>query len=122
MATSEERTKILEMIRDGRINAEEGARLLQALQSGTRKPDPSAARPPRWLRVRVTELATSKVKVNVNLPIMLVNVGMRLGARFTASGDSMFDADAAMEAIKSGKTGKIVDLVEHGEHIELWVE
>ena len=120
MATTEERTKILEMIRDGRITADEGARLLKALQTGNLKQDTSRA--PRWLRVRVTDTDTGKPKVNVNLPMGLVNVGMRLGARFTASGDSQFDANAALQAIRSGKMGKIVDLVEHGEHIELWVE
>lgn len=121
MATTEERTKILEMIRDGRITADEGARLLKALQTDGLKADGNA-RAPRWLRVRVTDTDTGKPKVNVNLPMGLVNVGVRLGARFTASGDSQFDATAALEAIRSGKMGKIVDLVEHGEHIELWVE
>ena len=36
MATSDERMKILKMIDEGKISAEEGAKLLAALSSGSR--------------------------------------------------------------------------------------
>ena len=59
MATAEERMRILKMIEEGKISAEEGAKLLSALSESRRGPNPPM--PPRmpgaarWLRVRVTD-------------------------------------------------------------------
>ncbi len=76
MATIEERMKILKMIEDSKITAEEGAKLLAALADSRRtQPLPTAsagAGSAKWFRVRVTDVATGKTRVNVNLPIALV--------------------------------------------------
>ncbi len=82
MATSEERLKILKMIEETKISADEGARLLAALAKAERKRAASSPGEGRWLRVRVTDIDSGKTEVNVNLPISLVNVGLRMGARF----------------------------------------
>ena len=121
MATAEERLKILDMVREGKISPEEGARLLQALQSGGKKA--AGGRDPRWLRVRVTDLRTGQAKVNVNIPMSLVNVGIKMGARFAPTSVD-FNYGEVMEAIKSGTTGKIVDMEDQteGERIEIWSE
>lgn len=121
MTTAEERMKILDMIRDGKIKADEGARLLQALNSGAKKA--AEGRDPRWLRVRVTDKKTNKVKVNVTLPMSVVNVGIKLGARLVPeSGD--VDLPAVIAAIRSGQVGKVFeyDNEEEGERIEIWLE
>jgi hypothetical protein len=119
MTTAEERLKILEMIREGTINAEEGARLLQALNLNAKK-QAGQVREPKWLRVQVTDVKSGKQKVHVNLPMSLVNVGIRLGARFIPNTD--IDADDLMDQIRSGATGKVADMVVEGEHVEVWVE
>lgn len=66
MTTSEERLKILRMIDDGKINAEEGAKLLSALSESRQSKSKSAVRSTtggaRWLRVRVTDMVTGKPK------------------------------------------------------------
>jgi hypothetical protein len=122
MATVEERMKILDMVREGKISPEEGTRLLQALQSGGKK-NSSDMRDPRWLRVRVTDIKTGRTKVNVNIPMSLVSVGIKMGARFAPTSSS-FNYAEVMDAIKSGATGKIVDLEDQddGERVEIWVE
>jgi SHOCT-like protein len=127
MATVEERMKILKMIEEGKISAEDGAKLLAAL-SDSRKPGSPPTPPPpggdaRWFRVRVTDLATGKTKVNVNIPMGLVNVGIKMGARF-APGLSSEQMEVIAEALKSGAAGKIVDVSdeEDGEHVEIFVE
>jgi len=125
MTTSEERLRILQMIREGKVTAEEGARLLQALGSSGKPPapPPPPRRDPRLLRVRITDLGSGKTKVNVNIPMSLVNVGIKLGARF-APASTELNYDEIMEAIQSGASGKVVDVedVESGEHVEVWVE
>ncbi len=67
MATSEERLKILQMIQDGKISAEDGAKLLEALNKGGRGQSlpfpprgPGQNRDGRYLRVRVTNMDTGK--------------------------------------------------------------
>ena len=128
MATVEERMKILKMIEEGKINAEEGAKLLAALADSRKTPPPSAGTAltggeARWFRVRVTDLTTGKPKVNVNIPMGLVNVGIKMGARF-APGLEAEQMEAIAEALKSGAVGKIVDVTdeEDGEHVEIFVE
>jgi hypothetical protein len=131
MTTSEERMRILQMIQEGKITAEEGAKLLEALGKSKKPPvPPLPPRPPhapgrdaRLLRVRITDLKTGKTKVNVNIPMGLVNVGIRLGARFMPTSADV-DLDEIMAAIDAGTTGKVVDVeeVEEGERVEVWIE
>jgi hypothetical protein len=124
MTTIEERMQILKMIENGQISAEEGARLLQAIEDTSQKEQASKSEhAPRWFRVRVTDMHTGKTKVNVNIPISLVNVGMRMGARFAPEVEGM-NLDQVIQAVKQGAQGKIIDVEdeEDGEHVEIYVE
>jgi hypothetical protein len=126
MATSEERMQILKMIEEGKVSAEDGAKLLAALSAGARREGEPPARSgaePRWFRVRVTDLATGRPKVNVNIPMGLVNVGLKMGARFAPEVDGL-DMTQLMEAIRSGQHGKVIDVTddEGGERVEIFVE
>ena len=128
MATTEERLKILKMIEEGKISADDGAKLLAALSVGPRPStaaplSASAGSPARFLRVRVTDSVTGKAKVNINLPIGLVNVGMKIGAHFAPEMSEM-DAAAIVEAIRSNAMGKIIDVQDEtdGEHVEIFLE
>ena len=128
MATTEERMKILKMIEEGKVSAEDGAKLLAAL-GGTRKTTSAGTAnmvntgDSRWFRVRVTDQLTGKTKVNVNIPIGLVNVGLKVGARF-APGLEAEEMDAITQALNTGMTGKIIDVMdeEDGEHVEIFIE
>ena len=53
----------------------------------------------------------------------LVNVGLKMGARFAPEVDGI-NFDQVMAAVKSGSQGKIVDVVdeEDGERVEIYVE
>ncbi len=62
MATTEERMKILKMIEEGKVSAEEGAKLLAALASANRPLGGLSASGAKWLRVRVTEVNTGRSK------------------------------------------------------------
>jgi hypothetical protein len=125
MATAEERMKILKMIEEGKISAEDGAKLLATLAESRKSSltQTGAAGEARWFRVRVTDLTTGKPKVNVNIPMGLVNVGIKMGARFAPNleADQM---EAIAEALKSGAVGKIIDVTddEDGERVEIFVE
>ena len=125
MATTEERMQILKMIEEGRISAVEGADLLKALDQSKAGDAPplKGSSQARWFRVRVTEMDTGTSKVNINIPMGLVNVGMRMGARFTPQVEGV-NYKQLMEAIRTGQQGKVLDVenVESGERIEIFVE
>ncbi len=126
MASTEERMKILKMIEEGKLSAEEGTRLLSALSSGSRLVSSSgglAASGAKWLRVRVTDVATGRSKATVQIPIALIDAGMKIGAHFAPEVEGV-DMSHVMDAIRSGMTGKIIDVTddEDGEHVEIFVE
>jgi hypothetical protein len=124
MATVEERMQILKMVEEGKISAEEGAKLLAALSAsskiGVQKREGGG---PKQFRVRVTDLASGRNKVNINIPMSLVNVGLKMGARFAPDIEGV-NFDEVMEAVRSGSQGKIIDVVddEDGERVEIYVE
>ena len=126
MVTSEERMKILKMINDGKISAEEGAQLLTALTSRTEKPRKSSRRSlkSQMLRVRVTDMASGKTKVNVNVPMKLVDAGLNIAAQFAPEMENAQMMDAVKDALSEGMSGKIVDVIdeEDQEHVEVFIE
>ena len=124
MATTEERMRILRMIQEGKITAEEGAKLLAALRESRKDPRVviSSGRTGKgMLRVRVTDMLTGKAKVSVNLPVGLVDAGMSIASQYAP--DVNFGQIA--DAIRSGQMeGKIIDVVdeEDGEHIKVFID
>ena len=125
MASVEERMKILKMIEEGKLSAEEGTKLLAALRE--RRPGPP--RPPgmpgpaRWLRIRVTDTRSGRSKASVQIPLALVDAGLKIGAHFAPEVEGV-DMSNVMEALRAGVTGKIIDVTdeEDGEHVEIYVE
>ena len=124
MATTEERMKILKMIEDEKISAEEGAKLLSLLGSSGQKHTPRArAGSARTLRVRVTDVKTGRSKASVQRPLSLVDAGMKIGAHFAPEIEGV-ELDQVMEAFQAGMTGKIIDVVDEvdGEHVEIFID
>jgi hypothetical protein len=130
MTSVEERMKILKMIEEGKISAEDGAKLLAALAEGSRGPrDPGMPGTPgrpgaaRFLRIRVTDIGSGRSKASVQIPLALVDAGMKIGAHFAPEVEGV-DMSNVMDAMRSGVTGKIIDVVddEDGEHVEIYIE
>jgi hypothetical protein len=129
---SEERLKVLKMVQEGKISAEDAIELLSILEEGRRRPPmpPTPPTPPgmskrdnRWLRVRVTDTSTGKTRVNVRLPIGMVSAGVKMGMRFAPNVEGV-DPEQLMDFIQSGEIGQIVDVYndEDGEHVEVYIE
>ena len=123
MALHEERMQILNMIQNGQISAEEGAKLLSALGISAKESTVTEGAQPRWFRLRVTDLKTGRRKVNLSIPMSLVNVGIKMGARFVPEGQGV-DHEALANALRSGAQGKVVDIEdeESDERVEIFVE
>jgi hypothetical protein len=127
MATTEERMKILKMIEEGKLSAEDGAKLLAALSEGRHASSAQAAARAtgagHWLRIRVTDIATGRSKASVQIPLGLIDAGMKIGAHFAPEVEGV-DMSNVLNAVRSGMTGKIIDVTddEDGEHVEMYVE
>jgi hypothetical protein len=74
--------------------------------------------------VRVVDLNSGKESVRVNLPIGLVNVGLKMGARFIPDAEQETVMQDLAQALSQGMRGKIVDIVdeEEGQRVEIFVE
>lgn len=125
-SVKQEREQILKMVSEGKISAEEGARLLNAIASQGRPEQPARvdeALRGRWLRVRVLDMVTGKPRVNFSLPLGLISVGLRLGAQFVPELADI-DLDEFMAAIDEGTQGKILEVEdpEDEERVEIFIE
>ena len=86
-----------------------------------------AAKPPvgrRWLRIHVSDLETGRSRVRVNVPLGLVNLGLRVGARFTNEVDSGLMRDVMSALQDSAVIGTLVEVedVEDNERVHIFVE
>ena len=122
---SEEKIQILEMVEEGKITVAEATELLAALESNEEEIVPR--KDVKWLKVRVYTL-DDQPKVNVNIPISLVDVGLKLAKKYDPnlkdSGLDNIDLDEILDAIKNGAEGKIVDVIDDEEQtkIKVYVE
>ncbi|MGF7059207.1 SHOCT-like domain-containing protein [Brassicibacter mesophilus] len=119
----EEKIQVLKMIEEGKITSEEGIELLNALED---KGMDLGVKSSKWLKVKVYE-PDDKTKVNVNIPIALVDIGLKFATKFSPelkdSNIQDVDFKEIAEAIKNGAEGKIVDIEsEDGERVEVIVE
>ena len=126
MVTSEERMKILKMVSDGKVSAEEGSQLISALSQRTDDSKKSNKRSlsRRTLRVRVTDMSSGKTKVNVNVPMRLVDAGLNIASQFVPEMENAQMMEAVKEALSENINGKIVDVIdeEDREHVEIFIE
>jgi hypothetical protein len=88
---SEDRLRILKMVEDKKITAEEAAKLMAAMDT------PGGANgKARWLKVRVFEKGADKPKVRVTVPLTLLKIAGSLGGKFSMMMPD--DAKAQMES------------------------
>jgi len=73
---NEERRKILDMLAQGQINADEAERLIAALDKG--QPGEASQRKPKYLRLIVE--SDDDTRVNVRAPMQLLRAGVRLAS------------------------------------------
>jgi hypothetical protein len=128
MGTSDERLKILQMLEDGKISADDAAILLRALDGGRRASPRMTAgaadsETGRYLRVCVTDIDTGQTKVNVSVPLAMVHAGLRIAERFAPEFGTM-DLGELEAMIATEEVGKVMEVVDatDNERVEVFVE
>jgi hypothetical protein len=136
----EAKLKILKMVEEGKITADDAAKLLDAAGSG---PESAATdeegkprRMPRWLKVQVQEEGRSRPNVNVTIPFALIRWGLKLapmGMRFAPeharerireSGVDLnnLNIEELIAAFSELGEHSLVDVDEDGEKVRVWLE
>lgn len=117
----EERRKILNMVQEGKITADEAARLLDALRDQMENAQ-QRKRKPRWVRIRVTDVEAKRVRVNLTLPVGLVRAGLRAGG--SIAGMEGLNTGELEEMLNRGEVGHILDMQDTvgGERVEIFIE
>lgn len=122
---NEENLKILRMIEEGRITAEQGAQLLG---SGTKPASEVVPVAPKtgkghYFRVLITDTSSGKVRTSVTLPLSLVKWGLKVGGKFAPEVEGI-DFDELNEIIQGEASGKLVEVMdeEDGEHVQIFIE
>ena len=125
---NEEIKKVLEMLKEGKINDDEAAELLAALKETKEQEEiiPLSTKKKRFLKIRVTK--GEKPQVNVTIPFGLVNWGLNLANKLgkntvNVEGKEIpIDMEELNQAMNDPEfSGKIVDVLdeEKGEHVEI---
>lgn len=104
---NEDRRQILQMLAEGKINAEEADRLIAALERthAPRPPETIASgqtNRPKYLRVLVDTHDKGEggpTKVNIRVPMQLLRAGVRLSALIPAEARSEVNAAMAQKGI-----------------------
>ena len=125
---NEEIKKVLEMLKEGKINDDEAEELLAALKETKEQEEiiPLSTKKKRFLKIHVTK--GEKPQVNVTIPFGLVNWGLNLANKLgkntvNVEGKEIpIDMEELNQAMNDPEfSGKIVDVLdeEKGEHVEI---
>lgn len=122
---SQEKLQILNMVKEGKISADEGVKLLDALENNE---NDSGINPRKGKHFRIRVLVPDEeTKVNVTLPISLLKVGVKIASKFSPelkeAGLSEDTLEDILKSIDSEEIGKIVEVdTEDGTKVEITVE
>jgi len=124
----EEIKKVLEMLKEGKINDDEASELLAALRENKEEQEvtPLSTKKKRFLKIHVTK--GDKPQVNVTLPFGLINWGLNIASKIgkdtvDVGGEKIpIDMKELSKAMNDPEfIGKIVDVEdeEEGKHVEI---
>jgi hypothetical protein len=126
----EEVKQILKMVEEGRITAEEAEKLIDVLKpddgGGTSLISSTDDDYGKFLRIKVVENGNDKV--NVNVPLLLVEVGIKLatqlGAEYEPKLQALKDIDfnEILNSIQNGAQGKLVEVEDNGTYVTITVD
>jgi len=122
---SSPRIRILDMIADGSLSAEEGLRLLEALGQDEDSLNETAPKhqplSTGMVLIRIIERVTKKVLVSMRIPLSLVATARKFGAKITAH-DEEYNLAEFQERLHTSRPGDVFRVERDKEVIELIVE
>jgi hypothetical protein len=130
-----DRRSVLQMLADGKINADEAERLLGAMEGAGSAPRPSEGEaatghkaPPKYLRVSVdaTDPGEGPTKVNIRVPMALLRAGVRLTSLIPPAARDQVNAQLSKNGmpfdIGQLKPENLEDLIAHLDDLTVDVD
>lgn len=110
---SEERLRILKMVQEKTITAEEAANLLKAIDQSDEKTETLKPKKEAFKMVKVKVLSADGDKVNIKIPIEFAKIALRNGKGFMKNDQIEkldLDIDMILELIEEGTMGEIINV------------
>ena len=120
---NEERKRILQMLAEGQISAEEAAELIEALDDAPAVAEPRPEAPARLLRIYIHD-PEDATEVKINLPLALARFALKFipeqqQAQISEAG---FELDELLASLKSETpAGRLVE-IEDGDGTRVIIE
>jgi len=124
----ENRMRILKMVEEGKVTADDGARLLEAVRAkGQEQAAGVPGAPGRCLRVRIFQGSTEKPQVNVTVPLALAKLAVKFIPRsaveqLNEQGIKVEDLEQIIAGVENAGSFRIVDVEQDNQKIEVFVE
>lgn len=124
---SAEKLKILQMIQEGQITAEEGAKLIEALETGGNEYAQATIKSRgKSIKIKVTDKESGNTRVNLTLPFGVARFAQSFMPRAEKIRlkDQGIDLDSLFSDLSDQADGKILEVDdEHSnQKIEIWIE
>lgn len=123
-AVVDERLRVLEQLEQGRISAEAAGRMLEGMGEPEwgrlTTPTPEAER--RHVRIRVSDLQTGAMKVDLRLPIALVNTVLNMGGQLAPGLAGHYNGHLKDLISRSVSLASPQDIEANGEKVEVSLE
>jgi hypothetical protein len=123
---NEERKKVLQMLAEGKISADEAERLLEALENRISEASPATSLAetglPKYLFVKVD--STSGDKVNIRVPMRLIQAGIKLKSLLPLDAQDKINAQLSEKGINLDdfNTENLKDLLDALTELEVNVD
>lgn len=126
MTSSDERLRVLKLIEEGKISASEAVSMLDAASNPANETGQRTAvanEPPRYIHVLVTDIDSGKARVNIRMPINLLNTGIKMGAHLPTEINAL-NTNQINDSIQRGITGQVLDVMDddEGERVQIFLE
>jgi hypothetical protein len=132
---NDDRRSVLQMLAEGKINADEAERLLSAMERNGSTSGPFDAAtaghnkaPPKYLRVSVDSADADEgpTKVNIRVPMALLRAGVRLTSLIPPAARNQVNAELAKNGVPFDigqlKPENLEDLIAHLEDFSVDVD
>jgi hypothetical protein len=120
---NEEKMRILKMIESGKISAEDGIKLLEALEINQGEKTAQTENTfGKMLNIKITDIESGDVKVNLRVPLGIAHVIKSLipESELQKLQERGINLDLIFQNIDSGGIGKLLE-VEDNEHKQIIV-
>ena len=128
--SEDERMMVLKLLKDGKITADEAAKLLETIGLTDPKRKKAQVDEPeeikgqgKFFRVKITDASNGKIRANIRIPLSVMGAGAKFGAHFAPQINGI-ESEDLMKAVRDGEVGKILDVFddEDNEHVEIYIE